>query len=94
MSTLKHLVKAGQKAKPFLGGLLLGSVGFKALASKDAKRVYAHVIAKGYEVRDSLEASLDSVKQEGEDVLADAKEIYEGRKKEADMESFKRAQTN
>lgn len=33
MDAFKHLVKATKKAKPFLGGLFLGTVGLKALGS-------------------------------------------------------------
>lgn len=87
MDQLKSLGKFAKKSKPFMGGLLLGTVGLKALTSKDAKRLYSNVIAKGMEIRDGIEASIDEAKQEGEDVLADAKVIYE-KNKQAEAEDL------
>ena len=34
-----------KKVAIFVGGMLFGSAGFKILASKDAKKVYAHTTA-------------------------------------------------
>lgn len=94
MSSLKDIVKVAHKLKPFVGGLFVGSVGLKALTSKDAKKIYSNVIAKGYEVRDYIESTVDDVKQQSDDVLADAKTIYETNKKEEELDSFKQSQTN
>lgn len=77
MSSLKDLVKLGKQAKPFLGGLLFGTLGLKALGSKEAKRLYANVLAKGLHARDYIEASVDEWVQQGGDVLAEAQAIYQ-----------------
>ncbi|MGT2771971.1 DUF6110 family protein [Streptococcus marimammalium] len=80
---LKQLLKATQVTKSsglFVGGVLFGTVGLKLLSSKNAKAKYAKVIAKSYQVKDELDSSLSVVKQHTDDVLADAREIYEAKK--------------
>lgn len=86
MDKFEKVVKVARKSKPFLGGVLFGTLGLKVLTGKDAKRLYANVIAKGYEARDEIEASIDHVKQQGEDVLADAQAIYEAKKEAEALE--------
>lgn len=63
----------------FLGGILVGSAGFKILASKDAKKAYVHVAAAGLRMKDSLMKTVASIQENASDILAEAKEINEER---------------
>ncbi len=57
------------------GGFLFGTVGIKALTSRDAKKVYTHVTATALRARDSVMETVDLVKENCDDILADAKDI-------------------
>lgn len=62
--------------RSFLGGLLVGTVGLKLLGSRDAKKLYAHLIAGGMRVKDTLDQSVEGVRASYDDVMADARDIY------------------
>lgn len=80
--TLKLLSSTSKTPAAFLGGVAFGTLGLKLLASKEAKKSYAKAIAKGYKAKDAFDASLSGVKQHTDDVLAEARDIYEAEKKE------------
>ena len=61
----------------FAGGVLFGTAGVKALGSKDAKKAYAHTAAFGLRVKDSVMKAVTEVKENANDILAEAKEINE-----------------
>ena len=61
------------------GGTLLGSAGFKLLASQDARKVYTHATAAALRCRDSVMTTVTQVQEAAGDILADAKEINETR---------------
>jgi len=63
-----------------------GTLGLKVLASKEAKKFYAKTIATGYKAKDSIDETISNIKQHADDVLADAGDIYEAEKKEADLD--------
>lgn len=63
----------------FVGGTLFGSAGFKVLASKDAKKVYTNVTAAALRVADSVMTTVTSIRENAEDILAEAKQINEDR---------------
>ena len=63
----------------FAGGVLLGSAGFKLLASKDAKKVYTHATAAALRVKDSVMQTVTNVQENAADILASAKDINEER---------------
>lgn len=63
----------------FLGGVLFGTAGVKALSSKDAKKVYTHVTAAALRAKESVMTTVDTLKENCGDILADAKEINETR---------------
>ena len=63
----------------FAGGVLLGSAGFKLLASKDAKKVYTHATAAALRVKDSVMQTVTNVQENAADILASAKDINEDR---------------
>lgn len=63
----------------FLGGALFGSAGIKLLTSKDAKKVYAHTTAAALRVAECAMTTATSLKENAEDILAEAKQINEDR---------------
>lgn len=63
----------------FAGGLLFGTAGIKVLSSKDAKKVYARTTAVALRVKDSLMQTVTNIRENADDVLADAKAINENR---------------
>lgn len=65
----------------FVGGVLFGSVGFKLLSSKDAKKAYTHMTAAALRVQESVMETVTSVQENAADILASAKEINEQRAK-------------
>ena len=67
----------------FAGGVLFGTAGVKALGSKDAKKAYAHTAAFGLRVKDSVMKTITEVKENANDILAEAKEINEKKASEA-----------
>lgn len=85
---LKEVVELGKIAKKsglFLGGVAFGTLGLKILASKDAKHLYAKAVASSYKMKDGIDASLSQVKQHADDVLAEAKDLYEADKVESQL---------
>lgn len=69
-------------ANLFMSGLALGTVGLKLLTSKDARKVYANVVAAGLRAKESLMETVEKVQASGDDILAEAKEINESRSEE------------
>ena len=63
----------------FVGGVLFGSAGIKALSSKDAKRVYTQGTAAVLRVKDCLMKTATNVQENAEDILAEAKQINKDR---------------
>ncbi len=63
----------------FVGGTLFGSAGIKLLSSKDAKKAYTHVTAAVLRAADSVMTTVTSVRENAEDILAEAKQINEDR---------------
>lgn len=68
----------------FVGGTLFGSAGIKLLSSKDAKKVYTHVTAAVLRATDSVMTTVTNVRENAEDILAEAKQINEDRQAEED----------
>ena len=67
----------------FVGGVLFGTAGIKILSSKDAKKVYTHTTAAVLRAKDCVMATADTIRENAEDILADAKAINEKRAEEA-----------
>ena len=63
----------------FAGGVLFGTAGIKILSSKDAKKAYTHATAAVLRAKDCVMTTVDSVRENAGDILADAKEINETR---------------
>lgn len=63
----------------FIAGTLFGSVGFKLLASKDAKNAYVHATAAGLRIKEQAMQTVTSIQENASDILASAKELNEER---------------
>ena len=63
----------------FAGGVLFGTAGIKILSSKDAKKVYTEATATALRAKDCVMTTVTTVKENADDILADAKEINEKR---------------
>ena len=69
----------------FAAGVLFGTAGIKALSSKDAKKVYTHTTAAVLRAKDSVMETVTTVRENAEDIYADAKAINQQRaQREAD----------
>lgn len=69
----------------FAAGVLFGTAGIKVLSSKDAKKVYTHTTAAVLRAKDSVMETVTTVRENAEDIYADAKAINQQRaKQEAD----------
>ena len=64
----------------FVGGALFGSLGIKALTSKDAKKAYVHVTAAGLRAKDYVMQNVTKAQENISDIVAEAKDINEARK--------------
>ena len=77
-----------KKVAIFVGGMLFGSAGFKILASKDAKKVYAHTTAAALRAKDCIMHTVTSVREGADDIYTDAKVINDRRAAEAEAETI------
>ena len=69
----------------FAAGVLFGTAGIKVLSSKDAKKVYTHTTAAVLRATDSVMEAVTTVRENAEDIYADAKAINQQRaQQEAD----------
>jgi len=67
------------KAGLFVGGVLFGTAGVKILGSKDAKKAYTHTVAAALRAKESVMTTATTIRENADDILADAKEINEKR---------------
>ncbi|MBQ8934944.1 MAG: hypothetical protein IJ049_00865 [Oscillospiraceae bacterium] len=66
----------------FFGGVLFGTAGISVLSSKDAKKVYTHTTAATLRAAEKVMATATTLKENCDDILADAKAINEKRASE------------
>ena len=66
----------------FAGGVLFGTAGIKILGSKDAKKAYTHTTAAVLRAKESVMTAVTKVRENADDILADAKDINEKRAEE------------
>ena len=64
------------------GGFLLGSYGVKILGSRDAKKLYTHTAAAALRMKDEVMKDVTTIRENAEDIAADAKEMNEQRRQE------------
>ena len=81
------MTSLGKGALIFFGGVLFGTVGIKALSSRDAKKAYTHCTAAALRAKKSVMETVTKVQENAEDIYAEAKQINEKRlaEKEAKM---------
>ncbi len=70
----------------FLGGALLGSYGVRILTSKDAKKVYTHTTAAVFRMKDEVMKDVETIRENAQDIAADAKMINENRQRAYDAQ--------
>ena len=74
-----------KKLAKFAAGVLFGTAGIKLLSSKDAKKAYTHTTAAVLRAKDSVMETVTTVRENAEDIYADAKAINQQRaQQEAD----------
>ena len=61
----------------FAGGVLFGTAGIKVLAGRTARCVYTHATAATLRAKDEVMKTATTIKENAEDILADAKKINE-----------------
>lgn len=66
----------------FAGGLLFGTAGIKILSSKDAKKVYTNTTAAVLRGKKCVMQTVSTIRENCDDILADAKDINEQREAE------------
>ncbi len=76
----------GGKIALFLGGTLFGSAGLKILSGKDARKVYTHTTAAVLRGKEEVMKHVELVQEGCSDILADAKQINEDRRKADEAE--------
>ena len=67
------------KLATFVGGVLFGTAGIKILSSKDAKKVYTHTTAAVLRAKEDVMTTVIKIRENADDILADAKAINEER---------------
>lgn len=70
----------------FAAGVLFGTAGIKILSSREAKLVYTHTTAAVLRARDSVMQTVTTIRENADDILADAKELNERRAEQAAAE--------
>ena len=68
-----------KKLAMFAAGVLFGTAGIKMLSSRDAKKVYTHTTAAVLRAKDSVMETVTTVRENAEDIYADAKAINQQR---------------
>lgn len=63
----------------FAAGVLFGTVGIKALSSKDAKKLYTNCTAAVLRAKKVVMDTVTTIQENAEDIYADAKQINEDR---------------
>ncbi len=72
-------------------GFLLGTAGVKILTSREAKKVYTNVTSLGLRCADELMKTVQNVRENCEDIAADARAINEKIYKEEDARKIEEA---
>ena len=68
----------------FAAGVAFGTAGIKILSSKDAKRAYTQCTAATLRAKDCVMKTVNTVQENAEDILAEAKSINEEREAKAE----------
>ena len=78
----------------FLGGIALGALGAVALSKGklNPKPVAADLISRGMDVKDALMSKVEAVKEDMEDLAAEARQASEKRKAAKESQETEQAQ--
>lgn len=78
----------------FLGGIALGALGAVALSKGklNLKPVAADLISRGMDVKDALMSKVEAVKEDMEDLAAEARQASEKRKAPKETQEAEQAQ--
>ncbi len=68
-----------EKIGLFAGGTLFGTAGIKILSSKDAKKAYTQSTAAVLRAKECVMTTVTKVRENCDDILAEAKDINEQR---------------
>ena len=68
---MKNIFK-NEKAMLFVGGVLAGTVGIKALKSKTAKKFCVSTLANGMKVQQEAQALFQTMKEDAQDMCYEA----------------------
>lgn len=63
----------GVKVATFLSGAVVGMLGLEVARSETARHLAVRTLAKGMMVKDSISEKLNNVKEDAEDIYAEAK---------------------
>ncbi len=66
----------------FVGGIVFGTAGIKALSSKDAKKAYVHCTAAALRAKDCVMETVTTVQENAQDIYAEAKDLNAKREAE------------
>lgn len=66
-----------KKIAIFAGGVLFGTAGIKLLSGKTAKKAYTHCTAAALRAKKSVMKTATAIKENAEDIYAEAKQINE-----------------
>lgn len=80
-----------EKIKLLGYGFLLGTAGVKVLSSQDAKKVYTYLTAAALRGVDEVTRVASGIKENCEDIAAEAKQINERRSEEARLREIEDA---
>ena len=75
-----------KKLALFAAGVLYGTAGIKLLSSNDAKKVYSHTTAAALRAKDSVMKTVTVMRENAEDVYAEAKAINAEREAKAERD--------
>ena len=74
-----------KKTGLFAAGVLFGTAGIKALASKDERKVYTNCTADALRAKDCVMKTTTVIQENAEDILAEAKQMNEEKETEAEQ---------
>lgn len=63
-----------EKAMLFVGGVLAGTLGLKALKSKATKKFCVNTLANGMKVQKEAQVLFETIKEDAEDMCYEARE--------------------
>lgn len=72
-------------------GVLLGTYGLRLLTSRDAKKIYTHGTAAVLRMKDEVLKDVSLIRENCDDIAADAREINEQRQAELDAQQIEDA---